>query len=398
MAYGTTEIQPVTTPAAATAPALNAYQPPTVAVTAPTMNTSNTGYVAPPTTSTTNNINAGLLEYDNTAASAGTFDGRQIATPAAANINQATPEFKTADNYLTDGAFVENRVNGLLAEDSVTMQRAKAQGLADAGSRGLQNTTMGATIGQTAMIDKALQIATPDATTQASADMSRQNATYQATRANQDATNTSSLASQAANINSALSAQTAGQSWDSTQLKSVVQGQLNTQTANIEGAKATQAAQNAADARTQTGLLEGASNQQKAAISAELASMESQSAQNLTILQDKLKAANTTTAEQNAAIMQAFTEQQTTIRTTMSNEYNKASSQAQLDAGQRTSLATAMSGMANDYEISIQNVLLDVNLDAAAKNAAITRINNVFDQDMANISSIFGATYTGTTA
>ncbi|MBV5329131.1 MAG: hypothetical protein JZU65_16140, partial [Chlorobium sp.] len=136
----------------------------------------------------------------------------------------------------------------------------------------------------------------------------------------------------------------------------------------------------------------------KAAISAELAGMESQSAQNLAILQDKLKSSSSNTTEQNAAIMQAFTEQQTTIRANLSNEYAKATSQAQLNASQRTSLATAMSAMANDYEISIQNILLDANLDATSKNAAISRINAIFDQDMGNISSVFGAAYQGTTA
>ncbi|MBV5329132.1 MAG: hypothetical protein JZU65_16145, partial [Chlorobium sp.] len=235
MAYATTDIAQVTAPAAPAVPILNNHETPNVDVVKPAINTANTGYTAPTTTTKTNNLNAGLLEYDGTAAKAQPFDGRQIATPEAATIN-ATPDFKTSNNYLTDGAFVENRVNNLLSEDSQSMQRVKAQGMAEAGARGLQNTTMGATIGQTAMIDKAL----------------RQNVTYQAQRANQDATNTSSLASQAAKINSALAEQTAGNSWDSTIQKGVVQGELNKQTGNIAGATATQAAQYAADARTQT--------------------------------------------------------------------------------------------------------------------------------------------------
>jgi hypothetical protein len=42
-------------------------------------------------------------------------------------------------------------------------------------------------------------------------------------------------------------------------------------------------------------------------------------------------------------------------------------------------------------------LMLDPNLNAAAKNAAITRINKIFDQDMNNIATVFGAEYTDTT-
>lgn len=402
MAYTTTEIANTPAPPAVTAaPTLNQYQTPAVQTTKPTLNTGNTGYTAPAGNNfTAKNLNSGLLDYNPSSSKHLTFDGRDInASNIGADINQATPDFAAANNYLTDGAFVENRVAGLLEDPNNTLnQRMKANGLADAGSRGLQNTSMGATIGQAVLADKAVQIATPDAATQAQGDLSQQNATYSSQRANQDATNQGSLAEQTAKINSELNAQTAGQAWDAVGQKAAIQGDLNKQGANIAGAQATQQAEYASDGRTQQGLLEGAAKEQAANISGELAGMESMSSQNLAILQDKLASARNTTQEQNAAIMQKYKSQQELIQTTISNEYKKASDQAQLNAAQRDSLSSAMTTMANNYEISVQSIMLDPNLDATAKNAAITRINKIFNDDMANISSVFGASYQTTTA
>lgn len=63
-----------------------------------------------------------------------------------------------------DGAFVENRLAGILASDSPLMQRAQTEGMQYANSRGLLNSTMAAGAAQGAMIDRALPIAQQDAT------------------------------------------------------------------------------------------------------------------------------------------------------------------------------------------------------------------------------------------
>lgn len=377
-------------------PQLNAYAQTNLKAQADGMDMSKTGYTAPVTKFQRHDIDTGLLEYNTTNADNQKFSGHQI-TGVGANIDSQGQEFKTSDNYLTDGAFVESRVNNMLSDDSLTMQRAKAQGLADAGTRGLQNTSMGATIGQAVMADKAIQIATPDAQTQAAADMTRQNASYKSVQNQQDARNQGSLADQAGQINSALSAQTAAQGWDSTKQKAAVQSDLEKYRADIAGAQASQEAQYAKDARDQQGLLEGAATQQKAAISGELSRMDSISNQNLTILQDKLQSSQLTTKEENAAIMATFQAEQDLVRDGINNAFNAAVAQAQLNAAQREALGGFMTEMANNYEISVQNIMLDPNLDATAKNAAITRMNSIFNQDMANIAGIFGASYSDTT-
>jgi len=398
MAYLSTEIETPVQPAAQTPPTLNEYTPPDVATTKPAIDTSKTGYEAPATSFNERSVDSGLLDYDPSAAQDLTFDGREIdASAVGANIKQQTPDFATPDNFLSDGAFVENRVAGLLEDPNNTLnQRMKANGLAESNSRGLANTSMGATIGQAVLADNAIRIATPDATTQATGDLNRQGATYDAQGKIQSAEIQGSLTEQTSKINSALEAQRAGQSWDATEQKAVTQGALNVQEANIASEQTTQSAGYDSDARDQQGVIEGAGRTQSANISGEMAGLESVSSQNLSILQNKLEASNRTTQEENAAIMQQYSEQQALIRDTLNNEFNSAASQAQLNAAQREALSGVMGDMANNYEISVQNIMLDPNLNADAKNAAILRINKIFDQDMANISSVFGATYDDT--
>jgi hypothetical protein len=400
MAYLSTDISNPTTPTTQPPPQLNEYTSPDVAITKPELDSSNIGYQAPATNFNARSIDSGLLDYDPTAAQNLTFDGREIdASAVGANISQQTPDFATSNNFLSDGAFVENRVAGLLEDPNNTLnQRMKANGLADSNSRGLANTSMGATIGQAVLADNAIRIATPDATTQATGDLNRQGATYDAQGKIQTGEIQSSLAEQTAKINSSLEAQRAGQSWDSTAQKAVIQGALNTQNANISGAQTTQQEGYTSDARNQQAAIDGAGREQSARISGELAGLESMSSQNLSILQNKLESANRTTQEQNAAIMQQYSEQQALIRDSMNNQFNMASTQAQLNAGQRDSLANVMGEMAYNYELTVQNIMLDPNLDADAKNAAILRINKIFDQDMNNISQVFGATYEDTEA
>ena len=105
--------------------------------------------------STTTNswLDVGLLkQYDpaQTAASekltATTYD------PTKATVNAPTDT-------------VQGQLSGILDPNSVLMQRAGAQGLATANSRGLLNSSMGVQAGQAAMIDKALPIASQDAST-----------------------------------------------------------------------------------------------------------------------------------------------------------------------------------------------------------------------------------------
>lgn len=398
MAYNTTEIATTPQPATPQAPQLQAYQQPNVTAVKPTIDTSNTGYQAPTSQPfNTRNLDQGLLEFNPTSSGQLTFNSQGLNTDNMKVETAQVPQYQAGQDFISHGALVENRIKGLLDPNNDMNRAVQANVKAAMNARGIAGSSIDDTSAQSAMIQNALHIATPDAQTMATADLNRQGATYGSQRANQDVTNQGSLSEQTGKINAGLDDLRASQAWDSTQQKAAIQADLNKQQANIAGTQANQQAQLAADGRDHQGLLEGAAKQQQANISAELAGMESVSSQNLAILQNKLETANQTTKEQNAAIMQAFSAQQELIRTSLNNEFQKASQQAQLNAAQRDSLSQAMTTMANNYEITIQNIMLDMNLNADAKNAAIARINKIFNQDMNNIANIFGATYTNTT-
>ena len=163
------------------------------------------------------NTDLGLLEGLQTSGNDSSSEVQEVATPVTeqANPNPATPDFAPSDSYLTDGAFVENRVAGLLEDpNNLLSQRMKANGLAASGSRGLQNTTMGATIGQTVLADKAIEIARPDAATQAQGDLTRQGAEYLAQREGQNVENQKDVLTHSGNIQGELSSQQAQQAKD----------------------------------------------------------------------------------------------------------------------------------------------------------------------------------------
>lgn len=80
-----------------------------------------------------------------------------------------------------DGELVENRLNGLLDDNSTYLQRARARSAQASNSRGLLNSSMAASAGEAAAIDAAMPIAQQDASTM-----------FTQGRANQDATNRAS--------------------------------------------------------------------------------------------------------------------------------------------------------------------------------------------------------------
>lgn len=394
-------------------PTLDTYETPDVGVTTGSVDSSKFGYQAPSTDFQQHDLNQGLLDYDPSSSKNLTFDGRDIdASAIGANVKQTTPDFATSDNYLTDGAFVENRVTGLLEDDNPLTQRAEANGLAAANSIGLANTSMGATIGQTAVLDRALEIATPDATTQATADTTRQAADYGAQGKVQDTENTASLATQQGLIEGALQSQAGGIDWDANTQKAAIQGDLNEQAANITGAQTTQKEQYAADSQVRSGLLEGALAEQQGNITGEIGNVESQNTQNLTILKDKLNAAYTTTEAKNALAVEVYQQGQENYRMDENNavamqmeEYKQAAaaiqgdadrflqeviSQTEISASQTQTLATNFSQEARDFEISVQNILLDQNLTDESKNSAITVLVSTFNQNVSAMASLFG--------
>jgi len=138
----------------------------------------------------------------------------QATTMTPANVaSTPTPTPNTA-RQITAPETVSGQMNALLAEDSPYMQSAKATALAQANSRGLINSSLAVGAGQKAAIDSAMPIATQDATVNANAGQSAQ-------QANQDV----NLAGYNANLTAAQQAQNFG--YSTAQNAQNIQGNLD---------------------------------------------------------------------------------------------------------------------------------------------------------------------------
>ncbi len=123
---------------------------------------------------------------------------KSVATGTASTYNAAAAgstgydaERMAASNWSVDkNQTVAGQLDGILSSNSPVLQKAQADALQTANARGLLNSSMAAGAGTGALLDRALQIATPDA--QVNANSAQYNATAANTAAarNQDAGNT----------------------------------------------------------------------------------------------------------------------------------------------------------------------------------------------------------------
>ena len=84
---------------------------------------------------------------------------------------------------------VQGQLHGILANESPLMQQARAKAMEGMQERGLVNSAMAQTAGQSAVIDKSLQIATPDAAAHLQASRDNQIVANETSRFNADAWN-----------------------------------------------------------------------------------------------------------------------------------------------------------------------------------------------------------------
>lgn len=179
-----------------TAPTLNQTQAQASTYQASQVDPNNTGYNASHMTGqgytgqgySANNANASSYNgqgYNADNAEAATYTGQGYS---ANNANAASYEADKLGN--NSGALVENRLNGILSQDSDYIKRAETEAAQYANSRGLLNTTMAAAAGRGAAIDRALPIAQQDAATINQRDhtnMAAENAARQYNASNQQA-------------------------------------------------------------------------------------------------------------------------------------------------------------------------------------------------------------------
>lgn len=106
----------------------------------------------------------------------------QPAPPVAqASFREIDPNLRTVQSNET----VRGQLDGILSSDSPLLAQARARAAEQMQSRGLLNSSMALQAGEGAVLDKALQIATPDAATYAAAAAGNQDAINRIAIANQ---------------------------------------------------------------------------------------------------------------------------------------------------------------------------------------------------------------------
>lgn len=165
-------------------------------------------------------------------------------TATAQGYNAAT---RAADQWGVDQKqTVQGQTMGLLAEGNPLLEKAMADSRLDAASRGLLNSSMAAGAGRAAVLDKALQIAAPDAQTYANAAQFNATAKNQAGSENMSAVNQSRMfGADAKNTASQFNAGQANAFQDAQLGRLLSASQANTQARNAAqefGAGATNAA------------------------------------------------------------------------------------------------------------------------------------------------------------
>lgn len=116
----------------------------------------------------------------------------QQDTPHQTGYNPDNKQVQTvtATNWdMNDNQLVENRTKGIIDSNSLLMQQAEARAKQQMQGRGLVNSSMATTAGQSAVMDKAVDIAGRDAQTMANQAQFNANAANQVNVANADQTN-----------------------------------------------------------------------------------------------------------------------------------------------------------------------------------------------------------------
>lgn len=150
------------------------------------------------------------FEINQPAAIAPVTNQPSPAAPAITQVAQATPtaigDVSRADSTgyaaknvnVTPDQTVEGRVEGIIAKNSPLMQQAESRAMQQANSRGLINSSIAATAGQSAVLDAATNIGRQDAQTFANAESQNAQSANAASQFGSAAKNTASLTNAAA--------------------------------------------------------------------------------------------------------------------------------------------------------------------------------------------------------
>lgn len=344
-------------------PASTAFKSPDM-----TPNSAATGYN--PT------VSGGLSFQQNNANMAG----------AGVNLTGTRTSLDPSQSYISDDALVEKRLTDLLSEDNPYVKLNEMRAKQAQNAKGLSNSSMAITAGNQAAIAAGLDIVKPDAATYAQADLQRQSSDYQGGLSQQQAAQQGALAQQQGDITGRLTDQNKGYEWDTRVQQGAISGDLKTQDAAIQ-----------ADNLRLQGLSQGALAEHQGNVAAAGRTQEAFYQQQQAEFDGQIQAALQKLTADNANSMEVFKATTGVMGQKLELEQNRIIQEASLNKAQRDSFAGFLTTLQKDYEVSIQNILLDPNLTAASKNKAIQDITYIFNQDIAQMGNVFGVTTTGNT-
>lgn len=310
-----------------------------------------------------------LSSWYDSYTKANATQGTQANLPAPAPTPAAAVTNATATDWTPDtNSTVQGQLSGILKTGSPLLDRAETKAAQAANSRGLLNSTMAITAGQSALYDAALPIAQQDASTFADAGKTNAQQRTQVGLANASAANSS--AQQAAGF----------------------QQQSNLQTQDL----AAQAAQQDKELASRYDLANLDANTRKELQAADAAN------------QQKLQAANaalqTGLQANDLAVKQSMQQYEASVQQAMQGVDNASKLQiAQLNANTQTSLADieakyknqlqSNASMAQSYQSMVDSytrVMLDPNMDAAAKTAAIGSLTTLYNNTLKMQADVSG--------
>lgn len=287
------------------------------------------------------------VQAPNTAQSVAQTTSQGYDPTKASSQGYTAARMKATDWQVTPNQTVQGQLSSVLDSGSPLLTKARADTAQAANARGLLNSSMAAGAGEAAVLDKALQIATPDAQVNAQAGQFNANARNAEAAQNQQATNTASqFTAGAANT-----------------------AELNNQQAANRASEFTAGAANNASATNAAATNAAVSETAKMQLQAGLANQQQAFQSAMTQYDTSFKAA---LANADATNKSLLTQLDGAIKT------NLATIEAQFKTQMQTSQSAA--AMYSETIKSIGQIMQDQNLDAGAKQNAI-------DQQMAALQN-----------
>jgi hypothetical protein len=311
-------------------------------------------------------------------------------TAATAQADTATASQTGSTGYTADKAAlsqwnvdknqtVQGQLENVLATDNPIMQQARTKAAQTANARGLINSSMAVQAGESAVIQSALPIAQQDATTYGSA--AKSNAEYSNQNAQFNTSETNKASQFTANASNTAELANAQMKTDTSRTNAQLGTEVNKQNASATNALQSQNLDNKARSEFQN-----------------------VATQNDAAKTDATTGLQAAMANQDVAVKQSAQQYDAAVKAAMQNADAQTRIQLQnIDAVTRTQLSEieakyktqmqSSQSMASSYQSmidSVTRIMMDKDLDAAGKQAAIDNVTTLYNGALAVQERITG--------